>query len=40
MTILTLDGALDNQKVLLDKLYREQSSYPRVYSIEAISVRK
>ena len=37
MTILTLDGALDGQKLALEKLYREQSSYPRTYSIQAVS---
>lgn len=37
MTILTLDGELANQKVVVDQPYREQSSYPRTYSIQAIS---
>jgi len=39
MTILTLDGQLGDQKVVLDGLYRRQSSYPRTYSIQAISQR-
>lgn len=40
MTILTLDGALGGQKLKLDGLYREQSSYPRTYSIQAVSKRR
>ena len=40
MTILTLDGNLSGQKITLDARYREQSNYPRKYSIRAISSRK
>jgi hypothetical protein len=40
MTILTLDGALGGQKLKLDGLYREQSSYPRSYSIHVVSKRR
>lgn len=40
MTILTLDGQLSNQKVVVGQPYREQSSYPRTYSIQAISKPK
>ena len=40
MTILTLDGNLGGQKIALGARYREQSHYPRKYSIRAISTRK
>ena len=40
MTILALDGKLGGQKIALDARYREQSSYPRKYSIRAISTRQ
>ena len=40
MAILSLDGALGGQKITLGGRYREQSHYPRKYSIRAISVRK
>ena len=39
MTILTLDGQLSGQKLVLEGTYREQSSYPRAYSIQAVSKR-
>ena len=37
MTILTLDGGLSGQKIALGNTYREQSSYRRAYSIQAVS---
>jgi hypothetical protein len=40
MIILTLDGGLGDQKVLLGQAYREQSRWPRAYSIQAVSQRK
>jgi len=40
MTILTLDGGLEGQKIAVGATYREQSSYPRTYSIQAVSKRK
>lgn len=40
VTILTLDGAMENQAVRLGSTYREQSSWPRAYSIQAVSERK
>ena len=40
MIILTLDGGLDNQKISLGQSYRENSRWPRGYSIQAISKRK
>ena len=40
MTILTLDGALGGQKISVGASYREQSNYPRKYSIRAISTRQ
>ena len=40
LTILTLDGPMENQPVRLGAAYREQSSWPRAYSIQAVSERK
>jgi dienelactone hydrolase len=40
MTILTLDGAMEGQALAVGKLYGPQSSYPRTYSLQAISERK
>ncbi|MFH1924120.1 MAG: dienelactone hydrolase family protein [Planctomycetota bacterium] len=40
MTILTVDGGLSNQKIAVGNTYREQSHYPRAYSIRAISKRE
>ena len=40
MLILTLDGGMDNQRLSVGQLYREQSHWPRAYSIQAVSKRK
>jgi hypothetical protein len=40
MIILTLTGGMDNQKLLVGQAYREQSHWPRAYSIQALSKRK
>jgi len=40
MTILTLDGQMGDHKVALGQSYREQSHWPRAYSIQAVSKRK
>ncbi len=40
MIILTLDGAMDHQKVALGQVYRENSRWPRAYSIQAVSKPK
>jgi len=40
MIILTLDGAMESQKVAVGQNYREQSHWPRAYAIQAISKRK
>ena len=40
MLILTLDGGMGDQKLLVGQGYREQSHWPRAYSIQAVSKRK
>jgi len=40
LTILTLEGGMEGQQVRLGAMYREQSSWPRAYSIQAVSKRK
>jgi dienelactone hydrolase len=40
MTILTLDGQLGSQRIVLGQTYREQSHYPRAYSVQAISTKE
>ena len=37
MTILTADGQMDGQKLKIGAAYRKQSSFPRQYSIMAVS---
>lgn len=40
MVILTLDGAMEGQKVAVGRSYREQSHWPRAYAVLAVSKRK
>jgi hypothetical protein len=40
MIILTRDGGLDNQHLALGQVYRENSRWPRAYSIQAVSKRR
>jgi hypothetical protein len=40
MLILTVDGAMETQKVAVGQVYREQSHWPRAYAIQAVSKRK
>jgi hypothetical protein len=40
MIILTLDGGLGDQKLTVGQSYRENSRWPRAYSIQAVSKRK
>lgn len=40
MIILTLDGGMDHQKLTIGQSYRENSRWPRAYSIQAVSKRK
>jgi hypothetical protein len=40
MTILTLDGQLSNQRIVVGSAYRKHSEFPRTYSIRAVSRRK
>jgi len=40
MIIVTLDGAMGDQRLLVGQTYREQSHWPRAYSVQAVSKRK
>ncbi len=40
MIILSLDGGMGDQKVAVGQNYRENSRWPRAYSIQAVSKRK
>jgi dienelactone hydrolase len=40
MIILTLDGAMVDQKIAIGQNFRENSRWPRAYSIQAVSKRK